>query len=227
MKILVVEDEQKIANALRQGLEQEGFAIDTAYTGTIGYDLASTENYDLIILDLMLPEISGTDICKNLRKNNNVTPIIMLTAKGEAEDKINGLNIGADDYLAKPFAFAELLARIRALLRRPRNMLEQELICDDLKIRPQEFEVLRAETPIALSRKEFSLLEYLVRNKNKTLPKDKIIEHVWNYDDNILPNTVEVYIGYLRNKIDRPFKNLKPLIKTVRGFGYRIEESSA
>jgi DNA-binding response OmpR family regulator len=227
MKILIIEDEQKIANALKQGLEQEGFAIDTAYTGTAGYDFASTENYDLIILDLMLPEISGTDICKNLRKDNNSTPIIMLTAKSEAEDKINGLNMGADDYLAKPFAFAELLARIRALLRRPRNMLEQELTCGDLKIKPQDFEVLRSETPITLSRKEFSLLEYLVRNKNKTLPKDKIIEHVWNYDDNILPNTVEVYIGYLRNKIDRPFKNLKPLIKTIRGFGYRIEEPSA
>lgn len=224
VRVLVVEDEHKIANSIKQGLEQEGFAVDAAFTGVDGYDLASTEDYDLIVLDLMLPELSGMEICQKLRNEGNHTPVLMLTAKSGLEDKVAGLNCGADDYLAKPFAFTELLARIRALLRRPNNLIPSELSCGDLRINTHTFEVKRGQEDVKLSKKEFSLLEYLMRNKNQILTKDKIIEHVWDYDADILPNTVEVYIGYLRNKIDKPFKNSSALLKTVRGFGYKIEE---
>ena len=224
MRILIIEDEHKVANSIKQGLEQEGFAADVAYTGTTGYDLAVTEDYDLIILDLMLPKISGTEICENLRKEGIKIPILMLTAKDDLDDKVAGLNIGADDYLTKPFSFLELQARIKALLRRPNNLLPNNLSCGDLLINTQEYEVFRGNKEIKLSRKEFSLLEYMMRNKNKVLTKEKIIEHVWNFDSDVLPNTVEVYIGGLRNKIDKPYKNKSSLIKTLRGFGYKLEE---
>ncbi|OGC39027.1 DNA-binding response regulator [candidate division WWE3 bacterium RBG_13_37_7] len=223
MKILVVEDEHKIANAIKRGLEQETYAVDVAYTGKDGFDLATTENYDLILLDLMLPEMDGLEVCKKLREESIHTPILMLTAKSELEDKVAGLNYGADDYLTKPFAFEELLARIRALLRRPQNALDDELKCVNLTLNTATFKVERAGKGIALSKKEFALLEYLLRNKNKIVTKDQITTHVWNYESNILPNTVEQYIGYLRNKIDKPFKD-RNLIKTVRGFGYKISE---
>lgn len=227
MRVLIVEDEHKIANSIKQGLEQEGFAVDVTFDGLTGYDLASTEDYDLIILDLMLPKMEGTKVCLNLRDMDIHTPIIMLTAKSELEDKIRGLNCGADDYLTKPFSFTELLARIRALLRRPKNLVPTVLNCGDLEIDTQYFSVKRNDKEIELSKKEFSLLEYLIRNKGNVLSKEKIIEHVWDYEADILPNTVEVYIGYLRNKIDRPFKNKPKLIKTVRGFGYKIENTNA
>jgi DNA-binding response OmpR family regulator len=222
MRILVIEDEHKIANSIRQGLDQEGFAVDVAFDGEEGYDLASTEDYDLIILDLMLPKMDGTQVCMNLRNDSIHTPILMLTAKSEVEDKIAGLNCGADDYLTKPFAFTELLARIKALLRRPKKFIPDELECDGLKINTQTFLVTRYKKEIPLSKKEFALLEYLMRNQGQVLTKEKIIEHVWNYDSDVLPNTVEVYIGYLRNKIDKPFKGKPALIKTLRGFGYTI-----
>ncbi len=224
MRILIIEDEHKIARSIGKGLEQEGFAVDLSYTGTDGYDLASTEDYDLVVLDLMLPGLDGQEVCTKLREKNIQIPILMLTAKSELEDKVAGLYNGADDYLTKPFAFTELLARIRALLRRPNNMLPSKLSCGDLQIDTQTFTVQRDGKDIALSRREFSLLEYLMRNKNNILTKEKIIEHVWNYDADVLPNTVEVYVGYLRNKIDRKFKKHPALIKTVRGFGYKIEE---
>lgn len=223
MRILVVEDEHKIANSLKQGLEQEGFAVDVFYTGDEGYDFASTEDYDLIILDWMLPNMDGMEICTRLRKIGIHTPVLMLTAKDTLENKIEGLNKGADDYLTKPFAFTELLARVRALLRRPNNMIPCELGCDGLKVNTQTFEVERNGKAISLSKKEFTLLEYLIRNKNKVISKEKLIEHVWNFDADVLPNTVEVYIGYLRNKIDKPFNNKPGLIHTARGFGYSIK----
>jgi two-component system, OmpR family, response regulator len=226
MRILVVEDEHKIANSIKQGLEQEGFAVDVVYTGSEGYDYATTEAYDLIILDLMLPDMSGMEICTNLRNGNNHTPVIMLTARSEVGDRVKGLNCGADDYITKPFSFTELLARIRALLRRPINLVPNKLICESLKIDTIEFTVTRDGKDIELSKKEFALLEYLARNKNKIVTKDRIIEHVWNYDADVLPNTVEVYVGYLRNKIERPFKKLPTMIKTVRGFGYKLVEPS-
>ena len=224
MRILVVEDEHRIANMLKKGLEQERFAVDIAYTGNDGFDLATTEEYDLIILDLMLPGMNGISICKQLRIKSLHTPIIMLTAKSQIQDKVNGLNSGADDYLTKPFSFEELLARVRALIRRPKKILSPALSVADLFLDTENFDVKRDNKTVKLSNKEFSLLEYLIRNKNKILTKEQIISHVWNYDSDILPNTVEVYIRNLRTKIDFPFKNKKPLIKTVRGFGYKIGE---
>jgi DNA-binding response OmpR family regulator len=224
MKILVVEDEHKIANSIKNGLEQETDAVDVAYNGTDGFDLASSENYDVIILDLMLPDMDGVEICKKLRLENIHTPILILTAKGQLDDKIQGLNSGADDYLTKPFAFEELLARVRSLARRPKELLENKLTCSDLELDPINFKVSRSGKDIILSRKEFSLLEYLLRNKEKVLTKDQITSHVWDYDSDILPNTVEQYVGYLRTKIDKPFPKLTPLIRTIRGFGYKISQ---
>lgn len=222
MKVLVIEDEHKIANLLKQGLEQERFVADVAYDGTSGFDLASSEPFDVIILDRLLPGMDGLEICKKLRAQENHTPILMLTAKGQIMDKVEGLNSGADDYLTKPFAFEELLARIKALIRRPKNTLNNTLQIEDLTLNIDTYEVKRGEIQIVLSSKEFALLEYLMRQQNRTLTKEQIINHVWSYEANILPNTVEVFIGYLRNKIDRPFKNKKQLINTIRGFGYKI-----
>jgi DNA-binding response OmpR family regulator len=225
MRVLVVEDEHKIANSIKRGLDQESYAVDVAYDGETGFDLASTESYDVIILDLMLPKMDGMTICKKLREGSIHTAILILTAKGELNDKVDGLNSGADDYLVKPFAFAELLARIKALTRRPKDSFGSELKVDGLTLDTLTYQVKREGREINLSKKEFSLLEYLMRHPNKIQTKDQIIGNVWNYDDDILPNTVEVYIGYLRNKIDKPFKNKPGLIHTVRGFGYKIENS--
>ncbi|OIO13043.1 DNA-binding response regulator [Candidatus Gottesmanbacteria bacterium CG11_big_fil_rev_8_21_14_0_20_37_11] len=224
MRILVIEDEHKIANSIKKGLEQELYAVDIAYTGDDGYDFASTEEYDLIILDRLLPGLDGIDICKKLREKQIHTPIILLTAKGQVHDRVEGLNSGADDYLVKPFAFEELLARIKALTRRPKGNIGSVLAVSDLSLNTLTYEVKRGKIKINLSRKELSLLEYVMRHPNQIITKDQIINHVWNYEADILPNTVEVYIGYLRSKIDKPFKSSKPLIKTVRGFGYRISE---
>jgi len=222
MRILVVEDEHRIANSIKKGLEQERYAVDVAYTGTDGYDLASTEDYDSIILDIMLPEMSGIEICKELRKNKIHIPILMLTAKGQTENKVEGLDAGADDYMTKPFSFDELLARVRALTRRQGTIINTILSVEDLSLDNKQYLVKRDSQVIKLSSKEFSLLEYLISHKNTIVTKDQIIAHVWNYDADILPNTIEVYIKNLRNKIDKPFINKKPLINTIRGFGYKI-----
>lgn len=223
MRILVVEDEHRIANSIKKGLELERYAVDVVYTGLDGYDLASTEDYDVIILDLMLPGIDGLKICHDLRQNNIHTPILILTAKSQVENKIEGLDRGADDYLTKPFSFEELLARVRALLRRPKTSLNTVLSFNGLELDPQSFTVTRDGRPLNLSQKEFSLLEYLLRHPRLVVTKEQIIAHVWDYDTNILPNTVEVYIRNLRLKIDRPFKQ-PPLIHTVRGFGYKLDQ---
>ncbi len=224
MRILLVEDEHKIANSIKRGLEQERYAVDVAYTGTDGYDLACVESYDLIILDLMLPGMDGLTVCQKLREQGNHTPILILTAKGLTETKVEALDLGADDYLTKPFSFEELLARARALLRRPRNSLSTNLQVEDLVLNPTDYKVTRNNAQITLSAKEFALLEYLMRNAGKVLSKDAIIAHVWDYDADILPNTVEVYIKNLRSKIDQPFKDRPPLIHTARGFGYMLGE---
>ena len=224
MKILIVEDEHKIANSIKKGLEQENFVTDVAYDGTQGLDLAMSEDYDLIILDRLLPGMDGLTICTNLRNKQIHTPILLLTAKGQLNDRVEGLNAGADDYLVKPFAFEELLARVRALLRRPQKTTDNRLTVGDLSLDTSNFEIERENKSIALSQKEFALLEYLMRHANKVITKDQIINHVWNYDTDILPNTVEVYMTHLRNKVDRIFPEKMALIRTVRGFGYMISD---
>lgn len=223
MKILIIEDEHKIANSIKKGLEQERYSVDVAYDGEQGFDIAMSSGYSVIILDLMLPKMSGIEVCNNLRSEGNHTPILILTAKGQVGDKVEGLDSGADDYLVKPFAFTELLARIKALSRRPKQIQDEKLMVGDLVIDTRNFFVTRASKEIQLSKKEYELLEYLIRHKGKTIGKDVLINNVWDYDNNILPNTVEVYIGYLRNKIDKPFKKSKSIIHTVRGFGYKVD----
>ncbi len=224
MRILVVEDEQRIARTIKKGLEQEHFAVDLSFDGTNGYDLATSEEYDVIVLDIMLPHMDGMTICQELRRKNIHTPILLLTAKSQVQDKVTGLNSGADDYLTKPFSFGELVARIRALARRPQISMPTILKIEGLTLDTVNYLVKRDNIVIHLSSKEFALLEYLMRNAGVILTKEQIIMHVWDYDSDILPNTVEVYIRNLRNKIDVPFQDRNQLIRTVRGFGYKISE---
>lgn len=225
MRILIIEDDHKIANALKKGLEQESYAVDVCYEALAGITKAMSDEYDLLILDRMLPGTSdGLTICKALRKENKNLPILILTAKDKIGDRVEGLNCGADDYLIKPFAFEELLARVKALLRRPNQQVGTVLKIEDLTLDTNTYEVKRGDKRVQLSSKEFSLLEYLMRNPNRILTKNNIIDHVWNYDADILPNTVEVYIGYLRNKIEKPF-NGPELLHTIRGFGYKFGEN--
>ena len=221
MRVLIVEDEHKIARAVKEGLEQELFAVDVCYDGEEGLNTALNDEYDLIILDVMLPKLSGFDLCKLLRDASNHVPILMLTAKDQNRDIVQGLSIGADDYLAKPFSFEVLLARVRALLRRPHDALGEVLQCADLKLDTNSKAVSRAGAPINLSATEYALLEYLLRNEGRVLSKNNIMSHVWDFDADILPNNVEVFIAYLRAKVDKPFKR-PHLIQTVRGFGYKI-----
>lgn len=222
MKILIVEDEHKIANAMKQGFKQERINAELAFDSDEGLSAALADEYDVIILDRMLPGgMDGLEICKSIRAKGIQTPIIMLTAKSQIRDRVGGLNGGADDYLTKPFSFEELLARVRAVLRRPQDNIGNILRVDNLILDTIKYEVTRANTPIQLSSTEFALLEYLMRNYGRVLSKANIINHVWDFDADVLPNTVEAYIGYLRNKIDRPF-DAPALIQTVRGFGYKI-----
>lgn len=222
MRILVVEDEHKIARAVKRALELEHYAVDVCYDGDEGYAMATTEPYDAAIIDRMIPgEYNGLDIVNEMRKEGIHTPVLLLTALSRTEDKIKGLDSGADDYLTKPFALEELLARIRALLRRPTEQQATVLTAGDLAMDTTSFAVTRAGKTITLTSKEFALLEYLLRNQGRPISKDMIIAHVWDYDADILPNTVEVYMRYLRTKVDAPFK--KPLLHTVRGFGYKLE----
>ena len=221
MKILVVEDEEKIARALQRGLEQERFSVEIALDGAAGLAAAEADEYDVIVLDRMLPEMDGMEVCRTLREAGNKTPILMLTAKDQVRDRVAGLNAGADDYLVKPFAFEELLARLHALLRRPSQTTDVVLKVADLELDPASFTAKRAGRLIKLSAKEFALLEYLMRNEGQVLSKEKIIDHVWEYDADVLPNNVEVFIGYLRRKVDQPFSGPN-LIHTARGSGYSV-----
>ena len=222
MRILLIEDEHKIARALKKALEQESYAVDVAFDGDEGYAMATTEPYDVAIIDRMLPgSYDGLAIVKAMRDEKIHTPVLFLTALGSINDRTTGLDTGADDYLVKPFALEELLARVRALMRRPTEQQSTILTAGDLQLNTVTFEVERAGRPIQLTSKEFALLEYLLRNQGRPLPKELIISHVWDYDADILPNTVEVYIKYLRSKVDSPFKD--PLIHTVRGFGYKLQ----
>ena len=221
MRLLVIEDERKISRVITESLKREKYAVDAAYDGEEGFNLADSQPYDLLIVDRMLPGLEGTEIVKKLRENGKNMPILFLTALSTTEDKTLGLDVGADDYLTKPFAIDELLARVRALLRRPPIQQPDILKIDDLKIDKQQQTVTRAGKNIDLTSKEYALLEYLMQHSNQILSKETLIDHVWDFDADILPNNVEAYIKNLRQKIDKPFK--KQLIKTVRGFGYRIE----
>ncbi len=223
MRILVIEDEPKIAQAVKKGLELKGYAVDMVHDSDSGLSYAMDPDYDLIVLDRMLPgKMDGVELCGELRKNNISTPVIMLTARGTIGDRVEGLNSGADDYLVKPFSFDELIARVRALLRRPPVTVGSIVKVDDLSLNPQNYEVKRGSKEVKLSKKEFSLLEYLMHHEGQVITKEMIASHIWDEEADILPNTIEVYIGYLRNKIDRPFPKKKTLIHTLRGFGYKL-----
>lgn len=225
MHILVVEDDQRLARLLQRVLAEERHAVDIAYAGGRGLDLALSGGYDLIILDLMLPDRDGVDVCRALRAEGIEVPVLMLTARGSVEDRVGGLNAGADDYLVKPFAMAELLARVNALLRRRDRAFDvgTQLSVDGLTMDLLRREVRRDGRVIELTPKEFALLEYLMRNPGMALSRTQIIDHVWRYDLDAVSNVVDIYIHYLRDKIDRGAR--KPLLKTVRGVGYKIAEA--
>lgn len=227
MKVLVVDDEVRIARAIKQGLEQEGYAVDMAHDGEEGYNTARADEYDVIVLDVMMPEMNGFEVARKLRADGDKTPILILTAKDQSRDIVEGLDSGADDYLAKPFSFDVLTARIRALLRRPQDAITNVLKVGDVTMDLIQRRVTRIGRDVNLSGKEFAILEYLMRNKNRILSKHNIMTHVWDFDADILPNNVEVFINYLRGKIDKPFPECKPLIQTIRGFGYVIKEDGA
>ena len=222
MRVLIIEDEHKIANALKRVFQQEHYAVDVCYDGEEGLAMGTNQPYDIMIIDLGLPKKDGLEVIKELRQQSVHTPVIVLTAKGSTSEKVAGLDAGADDYILKPFAMDEVLARVRALLRRPADQQTTVLEAEDLTLNTTTYEVKRGGKVIPLTSKEFSLLEYLLRNKGRPLSKDEIIGHVWDYDADVLPNTVEVYIRYLRQKIDDPFN--KPIIHTARGFGYSVKE---
>ncbi len=224
MRILVVEDDRVIAQALKEGLEDESYAVDVAYDGQDGYLTASADEYDAIILDVMMPEMNGYEVCQKLRSEGNKTPILMLTAKDQERDIVEGLDTGADDYLAKPFSFEVLLARLRALMRRPNEKISEVLTVGDLTLDPALKKVTRAEQTIDLTAKEYAVLEYLMRNAGRVRSKESIIGHVWDFDADVLPNIVESYVMFLRRKVDKPFG--KQLIHTVSGFGYKIEDKA-
>lgn len=223
MRLLVVEDEPKIASAVARALRLEGHAVDVEHDGDNAYAMASTEPYDVLIVDRMIPgSYDGIALIKKLRSERIYTPTLLLTALSSIQQKTEGLDAGADDYLTKPFAIDELLARIRALLRRPSLQQDTLLTAGQLSLNVGTREVCYGDSLIELTSKEFALLEFLLRNKGRAMSKDQIIEHVWDFDADILPNTVEAYIKYLRQKIETPFQ-IK-LIVTVRGFGYKLVE---
>ena len=222
MRILVIEDEKKLASFIRRALKEKRYAVDVAHDGSEGLFLADANPYDLIILDVMLPQKDGISICRELRKKNNDVPILMLTARAELEDKINGLNSGADDYLTKPFAFAELLARVRAIVRRNQDTKTTKLKVADLELDQLTHKVTRSGQPIELTSTEYSLLEYLMLHANEVVTRTMISEHVWNDDYDAFSNVINVYINYLRKKIDHDFD--KKLIHSLRGTGYVLKE---
>ncbi|ACK72653.1 two component transcriptional regulator, winged helix family [Gloeothece citriformis PCC 7424] len=221
MRILLVEDEPGIAQFINQGLKETGYGVDLAIDGLEGKRYIESVEYDIIILDIMLPKIDGLTLLGEIRAKKNVTPVLLLTAKDSIEDRVKGLNGGADDYLVKPFAFSELLARIRALQRRPPLQFSTILQLEDLKMNLVTREVKRGDKIIDLSPLEFKLLEYLLRNANQVLTRTQIGEQVWDLDFYTNSNVVDVYIGYLRRKIDRGFDN--QLLHTIRGVGYCLK----
>jgi two-component system copper resistance phosphate regulon response regulator CusR len=221
MRVLIVEDEKKVAAFIKKGLEEETYAVDVAYNGEDGLHMGMENQYDLIILDLMLPVINGLEVLSRLRENKTDTPILLLTAKDSVEDKVTGLNTGADDYLTKPFAFSELLARIRVLLRRGKAETKTVLQIKGLSLDLVGHKVKRDDEEIELTGKEYSLLEYFMRNQGKVLTRTMIAEHVWDYNFDSITNVIDVYVNYLRNKIDTGHE--PRLIHTVRGVGYVLK----
>lgn len=221
MKLLVIEDDRAIVEALKEGLEDESYAVDVAYDGDEGLRSAMADDYDVIILDVMMPELNGYEVCCELRKAGKKTPVLMLTAKDQGRDIVEGLDTGADDYLAKPFDFDVLLARIRALLRRPSDKKDEVLTVGDLTLDPATKKVMRAGKDIKLTAKEYAVLEYLMRHQGEVKSKETIISHVWDFDADVLPNNVELFIMFIRRKVDKPFGT--SLIHTVPGFGYKVE----
>lgn len=221
MRILVIEDEKHIADFVKQGLKEEGYSVDVAYDGEKGYFLAGTEEYDAIVLDWMIPKIDGVTLCKKLRQDKISTPILMLTAKDSVDDKVKGLDSGAEDYLTKPFAFKEFLARIRVLLRKNTSAVPVKLQVEDLVLDVLTHKTMRDDKEITLTTKEFSLLEYLMRNAGCVVTRTAISEHVWDINFDTTTNVIDVHMAALRRKVDRAHK--KKLIYTVRGRGYTIK----
>jgi two-component system, OmpR family, copper resistance phosphate regulon response regulator CusR len=221
MRVLVVEDERRIADFIVRGLKEERFAVDVAYDGEQGMYLAEINPYDVMIFDVMLPKQNGIAMCRELRKKKVNTPILILTARNALEDKVSGLNEGADDYLTKPFSFEELLARVRVLLRRSHDDKTPVLKVADLELNQLKHEVKRAGKLIPLTAKEYMLLQYLMLNANQVISRPMISEHVWNEEFDSMTNVIDVHINYLRQKVDKGYKN--KLIKTVRGAGYILE----
>jgi DNA-binding response OmpR family regulator len=221
MRILIIEDQEKLANSIKKGLENIGYAVDAIYDGASGLRriMATPTNFDLILLDIMLPEIDGITICKKIRAENINIPVLMLTAKDTLEDKINGLDIGADDYLVKPFEFAELTARVRALLRRPQEVLETELIGAGIKLNTINHSVSKNNKDVKLTLKEFAILELLMRNQKQVLSRDKIIAHVWDFNYDTFSNIVDVHIKNLRKKLQNKNENI---FETIHGIGYKF-----
>jgi len=222
MRILGVEDEKKVAGFIKKGLEEETYAVDVAVDGEEGFAMAEANQYDLIVLDLMLPKIDGLEVLTRCREKKINTPILLLTAKDSVEDKVTGLNKGADDYLTKPFAFSELLARIRSLLRRGQSETKTVLSLADLSLDMVSHKVNRNGQEVELTGKEYSLLEYFIRNQGKVLTRTMIAEHVWDYNFDTFTNVIDVYINHLRKKIDKDHP--KKLLHTLRGVGYVLKE---
>lgn len=222
MRILVVEDEKKVARFVQQGLEEEHYTVDVAHDGEAGLRMAGSENYDLLILDVMLPKVSGLELIKEFRSRKGTAPALMLTAKSATEDKVAGLDSGADDYLTKPFAFAELLARVRSLLRRSSKEKSTMISLADLELDTVTHKARRAGRTIELTAKEYALLEYFLRNKERVLSRTIIAEHIWDYSFDTGTNVIDVYVNHLRNKIE--IEGEKRLIHTVRGVGYVLKE---
>jgi DNA-binding response OmpR family regulator len=222
MRILLVEDNRRLSDALRRTLEEDGYVVDTAYDGVEGEDMALISPYSLIILDIMLPKRDGFEVCRSLRDQHVATPILMLTARDALNDRVTGLDSGADDYLVKPFEVAELRARLRALLRRESDQKSGSLQVADLKMDPSTHYATRAEQPLDLTAREYSLLEYFMRNPNRLITREMVIQNLWSYDKTITSNVVDVYIRRIRRKLDDPHE--VKLIETIRGAGYRLRD---
>jgi DNA-binding response OmpR family regulator len=221
MRVLVLEDEHKLAGVLKRGLQEHGYAVDVAYDGEEGLALAELEPYDLIVLDVMLPKLDGLTVCRRLRAEQRNMPVLMLTARDTVNDRVAGLDSGADDYLVKPFAFRELLARARALLRRDGRSRDPVLRAADLEVNTVTREVRRAGRPVELTSKEYALLEYFIRHPNQVLTRTQIAEHVWDYDFVAMSNVVDVYVRYLRRKLGDDGE--PRLLRTIRGAGYQLK----